>query len=269
MQLTETHRNAWGQTAAEAAKGIGSPVLGPHDVVGSTFYIACNMMLAGAAFFFVERFTVPKQWGTPVLSAGIVCFVAWYNYQFMRDVWQRTQQGPTVYRYADWLITVPIQIVEFFFILKTAGPVPNSLGVKLMVAAIAMLAFGWTAETDILDKASGFIFGCAAWLYIIYEVFAGEAASLSKSIGNPASQKAFNTLKWIVSVGWSIYPLGYALGYIIHTGSWATNSYMELCWVNCVYNIADLVNKLAFGIAIWSAAKSDVVRDVEKPLLTA
>jgi len=238
--------------------GYGSKVLGPHDLVGATFYIACNVMLASTVFFFVERSHVPKHWGTSVSVAGLVTFVAWYNYTYMKDVWVTTQSSPTVYRYTDWLITVPLQILEFYFILTAVGPVSGSLGIRLLAYSLLMLVSGWLAEVDILSKAVGFVFGMLGWFLIIYEVFSGEAAGLSEKIGSAASKKAFNTLRLIVTVGWSIYPLGYAMAYIIHGGGWAPNSYFEAECVNVVYNLADLVNKTAFGLCIWAAAKSEV-----------
>ena len=57
--------------------GNCGPVLGAHDVVGTTFYIACNCMLAFAAFFFVQVVVVPQQWKTSVSVAGLVTLVAW------------------------------------------------------------------------------------------------------------------------------------------------------------------------------------------------
>merc|ERR1712176_574328 len=202
-------------------------------------------MLACTGFFFFQRGNVPKQWQTSITIAGLVTGVAWYNYTYMKDTWRFSQQSPTVYRYSDWLITVPMQIAEFYFILAAVGPTPVSLFYKLMTASLVMLLGGWFAETDQLDKVSGFIIGMAGWLYILYEVFAGEAAALSKSIGNKASQQAFNTLKTIVSVGWSIYPLGYFAAYIF----------------------ADLVNKCTFGMCIYGAAKSDSGNGMSQRLL--
>ena len=88
-----------------------------------------------------------------------------------------------------------------------------------------------------------------AWLYIIYEIFFGETAKANAGSGNAASQQAFTTIKWIVTVGWAIYPLGYAIGYF--GGGVDANS------LNIIYNLADLINKTAFGLAIWAAAKAD------------
>ena len=86
-----------------------------------------------------------------------------------------------------------------------------------------------------------------AWLYIIYEVFAGEASQISESKGTVASKKAFNALRIIVTVGWAIYPIGYYMGYAGNTDAGT---------LNLVYNLADFVNKIAFGVVIWAAATS-------------
>ena len=66
--------------------------------------------------------------------------------------------------------------------------------------------------------------------------------------GNAASQSAFATIRLIVTFGWAIYPIGYFLGYL--GGGVDSNT------LNIVYNLADFVNKIAFGVAIWAAAVS-------------
>ena len=100
-----------------------------------------------------------------------------------------------------------------------------------------------------MEPTIGFIIGMAGWLYIIYLIFFGEASKVSAESGNAASQMAFYWLRLIVTVGWAIYPLGYFLGYL--AGGVDNDS------LNIIYNIADLVNKTAFGLAIWYAATQD------------
>jgi hypothetical protein len=238
--------------------GNCGPVLGPHDVVGTTFYIACNMMLAFALFFFVQVSVVPNNWKTSVNVAGLVTGIAWYNYTYMKEQWVQTQMSPTQYRYTDWLITVPLQITEFYFILKASGPVNPNLGLRLFLTSIAMVFFGWLAEINVLAKLMGFALGCACWLYIVYETFAGEAAAIATKMVSPASKQAFSTLRIIVSVGWSIYPLGFAVAYLCYfdqpAGVLSADAQAAL---NVTYNLADLVNKGAFGLCCWSAAVSD------------
>ena len=98
----------------------------------------------------------------------------------------------------------------------------------------------------------GFIIGMIGWLYIIYEIFIGEASKINASSANAASQSAFKTIRLIVTVGWAIYPIGYVMGYMTQSAS--------IDSLNIVYNLADLVNKIAFGVAIWLAATRDSAR---------
>jgi len=228
------------------------------DIVGTTFYIACNMMLAFTAFFFVQVGQVPKKWKTSVSIAGLVTGVAWYNYTYMKDQWVKTGNSPTQYRYTDWLITVPLQIVEFYFILKATTPVNPSLGTRLFLTSLFMVFAGWMGENNVVGKLPGFVMGMLAWLYIVYETFAGEAAGHASTLKSEASIKAFSYLRLIVSIGWIIYPVGYMIAYIIPGPTIRPNGegppYNIL---NIVYNFADLINKGAFGLAIWSAAAAD------------
>jgi bacteriorhodopsin len=244
----------------ECPYGNCGTVLGPHDIVGTTFYIACNMMFAFTLFFFVQVTVVPQKWRTSVCTAGLVTGVAWYNYTYMKQQWVETQMSPTQYRYTDWLITVPLQIVEFYFILKACGPVSSALGMRMFLASLGMVFFGWLAEIDVMAKLVGFALGMACWLYINYEVFAGEAAGKAAQLGNDkaAAKSAFNTLKTIVSLGWCIYPIGFAIAYLCFFDQPAgVLSGKAMAALNITYNLADLINKGAFGLCVWSAAVGD------------
>ena len=224
--------------------------LATDDVVGISFWIATAVMAAGALFFWMERSTVKASWQTSLTVACLVCFVAFWHYMYMRDVWVATGESPTVYRYIDWLITVPMQIVEFYLILAACTAV--SLGVfwKLLVGSLVMLLGGYAGETGMLSPMVGFVIGMAGWVFIIYYIFVGEAAQIKDSAGNENLVMAFDGIKWIVTIGWAIYPIGYFMGYL---GSGIGDGAM----LNTIYNLADLVNKFLFGLVIWYAAMRD------------
>ena len=88
----------------------------------------------------------------------------------------------------------------------------------------------------------------AGWVYILYEIFSGESGKAAAKSGNKALVTAFGALRMIVTVGWAIYPLGYIFGYL--TGGVDSET------LNVVYNLADFINKIAFGLVIWAAATS-------------
>ena len=223
--------------------------LATNDYVGISFWIATAIMLASTVFFFVERQDVSGKWRTSLTVAGLVTGIAFWHYLYMRGMWSDMGASPTVFRYIDWLITVPLQIIEFYLIVAAVTAVSAGIFWRLLIASIVMLVGGYLGETGLWAPSVGFAVGMIAWVYIIYEIFLGETAAANASSGNSASQSAFNTIKWIVTVGWAIYPVGYALGYF--AGGVDNEA------LNIVYNLADLINKTAFGLAIWAAAKAD------------
>ena len=225
-------------------------LLAENDYVGMTFWLATSIMLASTVFFFIERADVAGKWRTSMTVAGLVTGIAFWHYLYMREA-HLQGEVTTVFRYIDWLVTVPLQIVEFYLILAAVTAVTSILFWRLLGASLVMLVFGYLGEAGLMDVTVGFIIGMAGWIYIIYEIFAGEAAKLSEGSKNAGGQFAFNTLRYIVTIGWAIYPIGYFLGYL--SGSETT----DFGTVNIIYNIADLVNKTAFGLAIWVGATTD------------
>ena len=223
--------------------------LATNDYVGISFWIATAIMLASTIFFFVERQDVAGKWRTSLTVAGLVTGIAFWHYLYMRGMWSDMGASPTVFRYIDWLITVPLQIIEFYLIVAAVTAVSAGIFWRLLIASIVMLVGWYLGETGLWAPSVGFAVGMIAWVYIIYEIFLGETAAANSASGNAASQSAFNTIKWIVTVGWAIYPVGYALGYF---AGGVNNEAL-----NIIYNLADLINKTAFGLAIWAAAKSD------------
>lgn len=219
--------------------------LKPDDYVGVTFWIISAAMVAATYFFTVERDRAEGKWKTSLTVAAMVTGIAAIHYFYMRGVWVSTGESPLVFRYVDWLLTVPLQIVEFYLILAAIAVVRAALFWKLLIASLVMLIFGYLGELGVMDYWLAFVISMAGWFYIIYEIFAGEASQISAANGTAASQTAFNALRLIVTVGWAIYPIGYVLGAGGDGGADA---------LNIVYNLADFVNKIAFGVVIWTAA---------------
>ena len=243
MKLLLTCVSLFAMLPVVFAGEAGGATLSPTDYVGISFWLATAIMLAAAVFFFVERDRVQGKWKTSLSVAGLICGIAFWHYLTMRGIWINTGDSPTVFRYVDWFITVPLQIVEFYLILAAVTVVRAQLFWKLLIASLVMLLGGYLGEIGVLESNIGFIIGMVGWIYIIYEIFAGEASKACSECGNAAGVQAFKVLRLIVTIGWAIYPIGYLLG----------NS----DGLNITYNIADLINKAAFGLAIWAAAVSD------------
>jgi bacteriorhodopsin len=218
--------------------------LKPTDYIGISFWLISIALFATTVFLVIERESVQEKWKTPTTLAAMVTGIATVHYYYMRSVWVNTQSSPIVYRYIDWFLTVPLQIIEFYLILSVASKIPIRLFYQLLVASIVMLMAGFLGETGIINRMLGFVIGTAAWLYVLYEIMFGEAARLKDETTDESVKLAFDSLKYIVSIGWVIYPIGYLL---------------KERNMNLLYNLGDLVNKILFALVIWYAGKSPLV----------
>ena len=218
------------------------------DFVGVSFWIVYAAMVAATVFFFYEGMAVKKEWRLSMTVAGLVTLVAAIHYDYMRDFWVAEQATPIVYRYIDWLITVPLLMIEFYIILKAVGASVSAGSFwRLLIGTLVMLLGGYLGEAQIISALLGFIVGMIGWAVIIWEIFRGEASQAADS--NEGIKSAFNALRIIVLVGWAIYPLGYVFGYML--GSVDAGS------LNIIYNLADFINKILFGLIIWSVATKE------------
>ena len=217
------------------------------DYTGVSFWLVTAALLAATVFFFIERDNVSSKWKTSLTVSGLVTGIAFWHYLYMRGVWIDTGETPTVFRYIDWLLTVPLLICEFYLILAAATNVAGSLFKKLLGGSLVMLLFGYMGEAGIMGALPAFVVAMAAWLYMIHTLYLGEGKA-AVSTASPAVMSAYNTMMLIIVVGWAIYPAGYAAGYLMGgEGVYASN-------LNIVYNLADFVNKILFGLVIWHVA---------------
>ena len=230
----------------------------PGDFTGFTFFIGSVSMLAATVWFLMQHGQVDKKFKDSMLVAALITGIAAVHYFYMREQWVLTGESPTELRYIDWILTVPLMVVEFALL--------TGVGMrKLFWASVVMLVAGYFGESDvtgILDAQWwGFISG-AAYFYMAYEV--GCLTVFSDGAPTGAVGKALNSasgkipsagkmLQWFVLVGWAIYPLGYLMG--TDAGMWYEGMSNIALDMNVVYNVGDAINKIGFGMAVWSAAR--------------
>lgn len=211
-----------------------------------------------SVFFFFELNNTSPKWRTSVLVSGLITFIAAVHYYYMRGYNLETGESPTFFRYVDWILTVPLMCVEFYLITKKAGAKIGLLW-KLIFASLVMLVTGYIGE--VLDPAQSVLWGVisgAAYFYIAYLIWFGEVAKLSQTAG-PQVAKATRILAWFVLVGWAIYPLGYILGTEggLFGMKLVSDKAAALHAMDIVYNIADAINKIGFGLVIYSLSRTE------------
>lgn len=224
------------------------------DPIAFTFFTGYMAMLAAAVFFFVERNSVEGKWKLSLLVSGLITGIAAVHYYYMRDYYLATGLTPTALRYIDWTLTVPLMCVEFYLLTKAAGA-KISLLWKLIIASVWMLITGYIGEA-FTDGSTGYsvtwgVLSTIGYVYILYTAWVGEVAQLAKNSGDPAVIKGIKTLAWFVLVGWAVYPIGY----MCMPGGWLnTGLGLRASNVDLFYNIADAINKIGFGLVVYSIA---------------
>lgn len=225
------------------------------DPVAITFFIGYMAMFASAVFFFVERGSVDGKWKMSLLVSGLITGIAAVHYYYMRDFYLMTGQSPTAFRYVDWTLTVPLMCVEFYLLTKPFGAKGSTL-TKLIIASLVMLVAGYIGETSgIENNVMWGIISTLGYLYIVYEVFAGDVAKLAKESSSEALSKAMFLLKIFITLGWSIYPIGYMVleGNLLY-------GVFEVSSIDLFYNLADAINKIGFGLVIYSVAIAETAK---------
>ena len=226
-----------------------------NNYVAFTFFVGTMAMMAASVFFFFELNNVPQKWRTSVLVSGLITFIAAVHYYYMRGYNLDTGESPVFFRYVDWILTVPLMCVEFYLITKKAGAKVGLLW-QLIFAALVMLITGYIGEAIYGNQTQSWIWGLIsglAYFYIVYIVWFGDVAKLAVNAG-PAVAKAVKILGWFVLVGWAIYPIGYIAG---TAGGLFGYRVFEGLSMDIVYNIGDAINKIGFGLVIYTLAQSD------------
>lgn len=217
-------------------------------------------MAAGTFWFFMERNDLKPELRSIATYAAVITFIASIMYYVMKDVVKFPGGEITAadidatlpLRYIDWLITTPLLLVSFALVVAMAGPLKKGMLTKLIVADLIMIVTGYLGEIGepgSLGNIVFFVVSSLAWLYIVWVVF-----SLKLPEGAAAHiQHAVTAMKWFVIAGWAIYPIGTATQEFIELGGGDAATAISIAAV--IYVIADVLNKVGFGLVAVRAAK--------------
>merc|ERR1712224_472667 len=146
--------------------------LNPNDPVAISFWIISISMVAATVFFLMESISVSSHWKTSMNVGALVTLVAGVHYFYMREFWVTVHSSPILYRYIDWSITVPLQMIEFYLILSAVKPdISGMIFWLLLLGTVAMLAFGYAGEAQFVNPMLGFVCGMCGWGFILSEIF--------------------------------------------------------------------------------------------------
>ena len=221
------------------------------------FFVGYIAMGAAFVFFMSERNSVAPQYRTTMTISALTVGIAAFHYYYMRGVYADYGEVSIEYRYMDWIITVPLMALKFPSLVgKDAITDAKAFGMGFtgicFTGALIMIGFGYLGESGAIPGMAGLVLGGVGWAMII--VATGTPWSNGKGVDNnkiaPELLWSANALRWFIVVGWIIYPIGYLFNPTAGVSDAVSAEIMAV-----LYNIADIINKIGFGIVAWIGAK--------------
>ena len=251
-----------------------------YNAVDNIFSMTVATMGAAALFLYMSRAHVDPEYRPALLVSGLVVSIACYHYFMIRHSWHDAYTladggykatGAAFndfYRYADWILTVPLLMVELMSVLRLPAQKATSLLTRLVIAAAAMIALGYPGEV-IADPAKWnerVMWGALSsvpFFYILYVLW----TELTKSLDSqpPAARRLLEIARLVILVTWAVYPIAYALGgtpEALSAKAGVAGAADGIVGANGVvglqigYAIADMTAKAGFGVLIYLIARA-------------
>ena len=234
--------------------------LAQFELVSNAFSFTVAVMGAATVFFFLSRSQVGSAYKTALTLTGLVTLVACYHYVKISGSWQSafaivngelTVTGVKfndAYRYVDWLLTVPLLLIELILVMRLSRAVTIAKSTKLGLLAVLMVALGYPGEiaSDAGTRWMWWGLSMIPFTLIVIDLFVGLKASIESQ--PPAVRGLVNSARLLTVVSWCFYPIVFLFPMIGFTGGGATTA------VQLGYTIADIVAKAVFGVLIYNIA---------------
>ncbi len=234
--------------------------IGQYYLVFNVFSLTLATFAAATVFFFLQRNRVAPEFRTAITITGLVTFIALYHYIQILFDWKGAFElvdGAYVasgtpfndaYRYVDWLLTVPLLLVELLLVMRLSRQETVSKGWLLGGLAALMILLGYPGEisSDAGTRWLWWALSMIPFLIILYQLFIGLGDAIARQ---PAEARGLvSTARYLTVIAWLFYPIVFLFPMLGLTGAGAESA------VQVGYSIADIVAKAVFGMLIYTIA---------------
>jgi len=242
--------------------------LGQFGLVYNAFSFTIAVMGAATVFFFLSRSQVAPPYRTALTVTGLVTLIALYHYVRIFNSWeaaytlvdgamkQTSAKFNDAYRYVDWLLTVPLLLIELILVMRLSPAETRAKATKLGLLAALMVVLGYPGEisSDPATRWTWWSLAMVPFVIIVYDLFIGLKASIASQ---PEDAKGLvSAARWVTVLSWLFYPLVFVFPMIGFTGGAATTA------VQVGYTVADIVAKAVFGVLIYMIAARKSVAEM-------
>jgi bacteriorhodopsin len=237
------------------------------NLVYAVFSLGLVSMLATTVYTLVSQNRVLPKYRNALVMSSMVTFIAAYHYYRIFNSFSESSENQVVnvsgaqgsfneaYRYVDWLLTVPLLLVEVIAVLALAAAVAKSLIMRLVPASAAMIALGYPGEIS-SDQNTQVLYGVLStipFLYILYVLFVELTKSLDRQPAGVA--ETVGRLRLLLIGTWGVYPIAYIFNIV---GDASAESFVA---IQVGYTIADILAKCVFGLTILKIARMKSVAE--------
>jgi len=255
------------------------------DMTDSQFELVYNClsltlasMMASTIFFWLRVSSIAEQYKSALVITGLVTFIASYHYIRIFNSWVEAYKYPAVfnntiqdpvltgvpfndaYRYMDWLLTVPLLLIEIVFVMNLTDEETTTQATRLGVASALMIIFGYPGELVLDEEHIGTRWGYWAaamvpFCFVVYTLIVGLAtATESEQDANIRSK--IKTAQWMTVISWCTYPIVYIIPMFGAKGATA------VVGIQMGYCLSDVISKCGVGFLIYGItnAKSKAIK---------
>jgi bacteriorhodopsin len=240
---------------------------GQFDLVYNSLSFTLASMMASTIFFWLRLSSVHEKYKSAMTITGLVTFIAAYHYIRIFNSWTESYSFPAsadgntvdpvltgqpfndAYRYMDWLLTVPLLLIEIIFCCNLPPAEVSSKAWALGVSSGLMIALGYPGELIVEgDMSVRFMFWFLAmlpFLYVVYTLLIGLKAAIASE---PNAQVAamLTQVCWATVISWCTYPVVYLFPMLGFEGPGAVVA------IQLGYCVSDIISKCGVGFLIYN-----------------
>lgn len=239
---------------------MDSLTVGQYSFVYNAFSFTFATMAAATLFLWFGRSQVAPAYKTALTVSGLVCAIAAYHYWRIFESWAGAYEVKDsvlsmtgfafndAYRYVDWLLTVPLLLIELVLVMNLPSKDTMSLSIRLGSAAALMVILGYPGEiaTDNTTRAIWGTLSAIPFAYVMFQLFKGLGDSIERQPENVRG--IIKSARLLTFASWGFYPLVYMIPYTNLGGGSVTTG------VQIGYTIADILAKAGVGVLIFIIA---------------
>merc|ERR1711904_433651 len=244
-----------------------------HQLVYNFTSFTLASMMATTAFLWLRLPSIAEKYKTALCITGLVTFIAFYHYVRIFNSWVDAYQFPKsgsgqdadptltgvpfndAYRYMDWLLTVPLLLMELVLVMKfdTEAEAKQKSAVLGTVSAL-MIAFGYPGETipegpELSTRWMYWGVSMCPFLYIVYTLLVGLEAATEKEEKQEVKD-LIRLAQRMTVVSWCTYPFVYVIPMFGSSGAGS------VVGIQIGYCISDIVSKCGVGLLTYNICKT-------------